>query len=480
MALRSAVYAQNKGAQKTILLDAAKSVGVNTDDIVENATQFRRSGMGDSILRNADYDANIGGFTNGTLQSVQKLSAAGRIFYEEGEMFSRLIVWNIARDLWKKANPGKLIDDTSIKAITDDAFRMHMNLQRENAAWWQRNAVTALPTQFLQVQAKLVEGLLPKVVGGSGKWTAREKAQVAAGQLVLYGTVGVPMVEQATAYMSNFLGMEPGESPMTEELLMDGMMGVLAESLGFKNVVGESGSLLANLDENIIGDIGRAVISLGEEDAKFFEAFSGPSSSTIKRGVDAAMAIPRAVQDIFRVPTVEGAAKATLRTMDTLADLTSSWSNASKADFIQMHRLMYTKRGDPTLKAQDLEDINIPTMLGKAMGFPMDKERAYWDVRNFNRRRRQTKKDVIDSLKKGIIHYATTNDKEGYRAYSQSLLAPFQEIEREEMLQSVLRVYLNPDSNVDREMQRLINDYVMSGGDFAIPLQVTDLIQEKE
>jgi hypothetical protein len=80
-----------------------------------------------------------------------------------------------------------------------------MNLQAENAAAWQKGFL-GVPTQFMQVFAKFGENVIPGLLQTKGaKWSRQEAARVLAGQVVLYGTVGVPVVESAVAYIADIM-----------------------------------------------------------------------------------------------------------------------------------------------------------------------------------------------------------------------------------------------------------------------------------
>jgi hypothetical protein len=482
LALRSAILISNKQSRGSALIKAGKALGLDADDLQDSADGFIRSGMNDSIMRTADYDANLSGFTNGTLESTRRLASHGRIFYEEGERFSRLVVWDIARHNWKKANVGKAVDDKALRQITDDALGMHLNLQRENSAWWQNNILTGPATQFLQVQAKMVENLLPVALGGGTKWTAAQKSKVFAGQILLYGVVGVPLVEDATNYMVEQLGVNfdelANDMPLVAEGLNDGALGVLFEAMGVNNTFGISGSLLANLDDNVIGDLARGIMSLGQDDTGFFELATGPTTSTVTRGADAIISVAQAAADIWRTPTIEEVGKASLRTLDTIGDMTSAWNNASKTWFLQHQGIVASKRGDLVFSKADLGDLNMQTMMARAMGFPLDIETAYWDIKDHNRIKQQVKKDVTIALKRGIVRYAATGDIEALTAYKIHMLSGFTELEQAEIMEGVLKGYTGKESSLDRELNRLVTDYIKSGGRNRLPFRATELTQE--
>lgn len=85
---------------------AAKHLGFG-EDVIDSYNGYVQSGLRDSIVRQADFDNNAVGISHGSLDAARKLSKAGRVFFNEGENFSRLMSWSIARKKWKTANPSK-------------------------------------------------------------------------------------------------------------------------------------------------------------------------------------------------------------------------------------------------------------------------------------------------------------------------------------------------------------------------------------
>lgn len=156
---------------------------------------------------------------------------------------------------------------TDIQEVSQEALRMQMNLQSENAAWWQQTPGINVATQFLQVQAKFLENVMPKVLGGSGKWSAQEKRRAMAGQLFLYGVVGVPVAEEAVSYVASLNNQTPQEfikeNPTFTDSVNEGFVGMLASLMGAEDLAPtESFNLVAGLDDNVLANLASGAIDV--------------------------------------------------------------------------------------------------------------------------------------------------------------------------------------------------------------------------
>ncbi|MCW8825069.1 MAG: hypothetical protein OQK78_01460, partial [Gammaproteobacteria bacterium] len=261
---RSIIFASSDRDIGDLAQVVTKGFGISNEEFVDTVRAFRQSGLYDSIMRVADYGGKAAGIGGTAMDKFRTAAKAGRVFYEEGELMSRITSFmiakqNLKRKMGKKFN---IKDPTMVKQLTDETYRIMMNMQKENGAWWQNNWL-GIPLQFAQVQAKLIENILPAAFGGSKRWTAKEKMSVLGGQVLLYGAVGVPLVEQATNYMNNVLGIEPRElkenNPQLLEFMQEGFTGVISQALGFDNNFSDRGSIVKGLDDNAVGKLVKGV-----------------------------------------------------------------------------------------------------------------------------------------------------------------------------------------------------------------------------
>ena len=438
------------------------------DDMVESVEQFKKSGLRDGVMRTGDYASNLGGFSNGALDSFRSFSAKGRVFFEEGESMARLISWNVARKTWKAANPGKAIDDTALRAIADDTLRMNMNMQRENAAWWQKNAFTSIPTQFLQVQAKLVENMVGSM-SGSGKWTKTEAASVLAGQIVLYGTGGTILAEGLAAagkegYAGNGLAFA-GEMPKLNQFIDRGVTGLFLNSLGFENNFSESGSIVAGLDDNIVWDVATNFSDLMQGNTNSIE-FKAPSLGVVQRGADAISSTYQALADILIAPSMETVGDSVLTSISSFAAISSTWSNARKGLWLHRFGEIQSKDGTLIANAANTEGLSLQTIIARASGFTTDIEDAYYKGQLWEMDRKETEKDTTDAIKSSWHAFRQDSNLGKFQGRMALIMSEYEgrPDKARQLMTRALKSLGNPKSKVDKQIKRFITDWLKNGG----------------
>lgn len=485
MIQRVALY--SKAVDKEMLTKAAKDTGMDStamQDMAEGLEQFKRSGLRDGVMRTGDYASNVGGFSTGTMETFRKASAAGRVFFEEGESFSRLISWNIARRNFKGAFPNRAIDDKAIREITDDALRMNMNMQRENAAWWQKNPFTSIPTQFLQVQAKLAENVVGGMLG-NGKWTRKEASQVLAGQLFLYGTGGVVLAEGAASFLKEKTAGDElaftEMNPTLSQALDRGMTGVFFNALGMENNFSESASIVAGLDDNVVVDLMVAFGDLAQGNTNSVP-FKAPSFGVVKRGVDAFSSTFQAMSDVMVAPSVATMGDSIIKSIDSFAAITSTWSNARKARWLHRFGEIRDTRGNIIAAGNRTDDMNIQTVLAKAMGFPTDIEDTYYKQKMWNYDRKKAEQETGKALNKVWLEFKQDGNLEKYQGNLGLLMSEYdsQPMLKQRIINNQIRKIASPRSGIDRDLQKFLTDYVRSGGEIGTKSFQAPLVNEAE
>ncbi len=439
MMMRTAIYASDKNMEG-VLRGIGKVGDISGIDLLEDINHFKRSGLLDGILRVADSDAAIEGLVPGTLNSFRNLSRKGLIFYEEGELFSRLVAFNIAKNRWRTANKGKSIDDNSLKEIITDTFRMHMNLQKENAAWWQQAPLVKNASQFQQVQAKLAENLMLALLspkGTKGVWTRKEAARVAAGQLAFYGTLGVPIAGGITSWMIDKSGTDPvtfqKENPNFAELVTDGINGWMFGVLGFDNQFGgDTASLFAAADENLIFSLYKMAMNTEpfSQDTPT-ELALGPAANILVRQADFAINVWNSIKVLVAKPTVETAVNGLLIGLDDWAAFTSTWSKTRKLRWMIQNDKLWTTSGKTLLSKEALDNINLRSKVMMALGIPLQAEAAYWALSKEDRSNAQDLADVKKDFRKLLFEFSKTKDMDRFLILKADLLGGGQWSEQE-------------------------------------------------
>lgn len=452
-------------------IQAAKAMDLEPD-IVQSLVQYNKSGLRDGIVKQADFNVHELGIAPSSLDVVRKASKGGRIFFNEGENFSRLISWSTARRRWKEANPSKAIDDAAIRDISQDALRMQMNMQNANAAWWQKAPVLDLMTQFLQVQAKFLEGVMPKILGGSGKWTGREKAQVLAGQILLYGTVGVPVAEEAIAYIAELTGQDPityaKENPQVVDAINEGFSGYVAGLFGADKLApSESFSLLAGMDDNVIYDVikgANQIFNGGYEEGGFIETLSGPSASTIKRGGDVYSGLVLTARAIVEKPSLDVAYGALIENLDNIASMTSTWNNAKKAYYLNTMDKLFSSSGKLVATSEDLGRLSLTEQLGIAMGIQTDVEAYHYKNKDALKKSKQLRREKKNDLKEALIEYEKSGNESLWKAKKALLLNDLNTMEAIQIMDEVMNESISGDSDVNRSTNQAIQNLMRNGG----------------
>lgn len=186
--------------------------------VAEAYQAYRRTGLYESALNNADtarLSVDGLGVTMGMLKKLETLSL---VFYRSGELFNRRYSFIKEFAAWRHANPRKELTDADIISITKEANKNMLELVRANAAWWQggsgTNAVRqimGMATQFMQVTAKTAELLLPGYFTGRSEvsgFTQMQKMRIMGGQMFLFGAAGVPLGNAAMNGVFNILGQQ--------------------------------------------------------------------------------------------------------------------------------------------------------------------------------------------------------------------------------------------------------------------------------
>lgn len=457
-------------------------------DMVDEYRELKRSGLVDSILRNADYDAMKEGLTPGTVSSVKGLYQAGLIPYEVGELSSRMVAWGVAkRNLGLQ---GKRLTDSEIRDTLRETFRLHMNLQRENAAWWQTNALS-IPMQFTQVQAKLIENVVRGLAGKDGAWTRGEAGAVLAGQILLYGTLGVPMAEGMVEYLSDKAGMSPEElqktHPNISEFLSDGINGLLFQTLGFDNQFGgDTASLLAGLDNNTVADLIKmsyATFSGEFTSETFGDVVLGPTGSTLKRTYDGAIDTVNTLRALAHRPTFEQVGHGIIGVADDIASMTSTWSNARKAYFLYNTKQIMSKQGNVIIGEQNLSGLDLFDIIGQGMGFTADVEASFWALKKTNRENAKYLSDIKKDVKRITLDFISPGPHEGNYSRFSNLLYLFTSSldpqEYNDMMKEISKDITSDkfESELDKEVNKYLMQRMKSGGRIHGQLENANIIQ---
>jgi hypothetical protein len=467
LAMRSAILSDNPKVWEK----AAKTLGMDAKEFADDIRSFKDTGLLDSINRNADFDSNLTGLGTGTWEGVRKVAKKGLVFYEEGETFARIMAWNIAKYNLKQA--GKKI---TTRSLSDETMRMHMNLQAANAAHWQKG-VLGVPTQFLQVFAKFIENAGPGIMGLEGaKWTQAESARILLGQIIMYGTVGVPIAESAAAYIADIAGTDPArlakEHPRLHEAVEEGMTGLITASLGFDNNFSERGGLLTGLDDNVMVDVLTGLadyVTGGNTDSDVYDLAFGATGNTIGRVSQSVSTMLQAAHNLYTAPSMATLGDETLAIMDSVVGITSTWSNARKAYYAQYYgQGLRSKRGNLIMTTEEL-GANWPTLIAKGIGFPTDRESSLWAAYQYDMDSKEAKRSTKEAIQHAYLKFTRTGNKDLYRKQVAVYLNAHNPITQKEIMSQFAKSTLDPKSILSKQTDNAAASYLMSGGEDIVP-----------
>ena len=469
--LRMISLMNSREARKGAIKQMGKQNKWNTaymKDLEESAEQFRKSGLLNSIMNNADYGGVGAGVSQPVWSKINWVSDKGRFFYKEGELASRLTTWTIVRKRWIKSNPGKEIDSDAIRDMHDMVLKYHMNMQQENAAKWQKG-ILGIPTQFQQVQAKFTTNLVMGAVFNKGEWTRGEALAILGGQLAFYGVVGVPLAEQLASMMADASGTSIDEiirsDNFTGRAMTDGMWGAMFEALGVNVSTQSSFSLASSMDETTLVQLADVIVStFNSADRTSVDAsklFAGPSGALLSRTGDSVLQFSTAMAALFADPGIETTTNAALQGADAIASLTSTWTNAEKASLLKEEGKVFKTTG--RLLASGLEgheDLNPQTRFARAMGFPTNIEisliegaRDKVDYDKFMQKRQTMMQQALAKYAGNPIQLHTA---------TRFALRGLNPIERDKLLKNVMEAAIkNP---VDKTIIDIMTAMIESGG----------------
>lgn len=379
----------------------AKLSGHKVSDLDEIVDLWRRSGLEDSIKQTADYAASARSY-GVTSDAVRMASDNGLMFYRAGELFNRRTSFLTALEEFKFANPGVKVSDDALKGILSRANNMMLNLSKANRAQWQKGFLS-LPTQFMQVQAKILESLIGQkwVAGGESinhSFSATERFKILTGQLALYGAAGIPMGNWAVKQVADWFGIDQNEIEKPENRLAvkainEGFWGTVAlASFGADVEVGNRGAVASGLT-NFLFDLMSSDAALSDKllgafsqaPYRFFKAWEGVKPITI------------GVLQEKRFPTKEEA----LLAAQHLSTVASSFSNLEKAFFMNQFNLLRDRNGYPV----DSGDFSLGTEIGTLIGFEPSQQRLKRDLTVINKSVSEAKKHTVSMLTKSFWNY---------------------------------------------------------------------------
>jgi hypothetical protein len=387
--LTTVMFAENPAYIRSV----GKAMGLKPDEFEKMLTLFKQAGLRDSIRATADHSAAAQSYGIG-LKAIKDAADKGLMFYRRGELFNRTYSFSAAVEKWLAANPGKSImdiGDKELKGILDYTMHISLNMTRANRASWQKG-IFSLPTQFMQIQAKWVEAMMPTMFGGNQKFSAAQRRQFVLMQFALYGAAGVPLGKYAANYAAQQAGVTPEQlSPETLKYLNGGVWDLATfYGLGANVELGGRGSITDGLVENMVN-----MTTSGKSLGAMFGAF-GQVSSNLFQG------FARLKPLVANAEKVSWTPKELAYVANELAKTASTWNNLTKAYAMQRTNMIVDNQGRVVVDAGS-SGFDAGTIMGQALGFRPSEVKFTSDLRMANKAIEEVKKDFVQGVLD--IHY---------------------------------------------------------------------------
>lgn len=205
--------------QSENLLDyyATRLLGVHgfkgADDFKDMIRSLRNSGwmnVSGEVAQLDQYMNTVGG--SALARGFNKLREAGRIPFNWSEQFNRVTAYGIAWHATRDAFPELKATTREFQGLVNKkADDLSMNMTSSSAAFWQKG-ILSVPTQFLAYQSRVLENILPKAFGGTARFSGQQKLRLALGQVLLYGTTGLPLGNELMSWAAkSYEQANPGQ-----------------------------------------------------------------------------------------------------------------------------------------------------------------------------------------------------------------------------------------------------------------------------
>lgn len=311
---------------------------------------------------------------NAGLRGMQALRQKGRMFFFEGERINKITGFAMAYKRWRKVNPNKSVrrqdgsfDPNIIEELTEDTNTFSVNMTRASNAWWQRG-VLSMPTQFASYQARLLELMLPKKLGGSRALTTAEKTRLAIGQVLFYGSATVPPVLGAKTLYENAVG-EVAPDGLIEDTLQDGFWDTVFFPILSETVLGGPANTDFASRAGLFGNES-LITEMWDPEVKFWDLAGGAVFTTGNDFLDAFSQMSR----LAYLQNTKDVIPVTTDIINDIASITSTWSRADRGRFAYLTGFYMSKSG------RLLAELNPQEAVLVAFGIPIKQVNDYYDA----------------------------------------------------------------------------------------------------
>lgn len=445
-------------AQKAAALASMRKRGFDVDGY----DAWDRSGLRESILKsNLDYNSI---FTDMPYDAgvLNKILANSTFFHKTGELVSARVAFATAYNYWraKPGNANKLIGLEDRKEILAHTETLRLNMTRANSAGFQQGALS-IPTQFQQVNTKFFEKLF-----GKREFTPAQKFSLIAGQAVLFGAAGIPLVKALLPFF-----LEAVNQSVPEENRIDALNAPPEVLNAIQN--GTLAWLLNDyMDINSIitgrmalgTDFVESIFALGTEQVSLLDIAKGPTKTLwdgASTGIERTWTAFSFVQNAEDVDPVDYLAVASILG-ESIANLPSSTRNILKSYDMTHSQFFRNAKGRPIAEWMDL---NTQTIVAQALGFAPSEVAEYHalNMRNMGNIPKSVFTADSDRIVRFLVDMNTDNDVDNARRYGMAVNAILTKYERPQdrvkLIKEVENKVKNPNDPWGKLMLGIIKDW---------------------
>ncbi len=371
-------------------INTAMKLGFASEkEFLEAIDAIKKSGIIDSLRGTALRDVRDNGLDLGvsnlrlydsSWDRTKALSKGavkvGEQPFMQGEALMRLVAWDVSRRVWLSKNPGKAVNTrTAMSEIGEKADDFMLGMTRANKAPYQEGWL-GVPFQFNQYPFKFATSLM-----GRQSFTGREKFNIVAGQVLLYGAAGAPGLDWA---VNKILGEDTAK--FTEIQVQTIKQGILA------------GMIKATLGEDVA--VGTR-LGMGEVIERFYKGFFDEEFTMREfafgaSGNKAMSFLDRMHQVAFvsKIPSDEDMKDTlVLEALSEIPKMASSWDRMSKAMYaLGTDNMIRTRKGTP------IAQISDRAWVFKAFGFQNQSEIDTWKAKDYMKAYAKAESDFAATL----------------------------------------------------------------------------------
>ena len=435
-----------KQSPKALRLIARRS-GINEDEFVKLIKDFDSTGLFQSVKTNADFGGAASGFrVDGG--AIRRAARTNLIFFAEGERFGRGYAWLLARDNFRRANPGKKIGGRELASITNKSLAFTMNLNRANRAAWQKGWVS-IPTQFFQVTTKFAENML----GFTDALTRTERAKIMLGQLGLFGVAGVPIGGSWLASsLLDSIGVNYNELDQKTQAFARGGAWEMAFELAF-------GVRIESNRFAVASGITEMLRGLTDENSSMLETMSGAFGTIPHRGFQAIQKFSILTADVSEFNWTTGEM---IEAASIVGDIVSTFRNAHMA--YTWSRLQQATDFNGK-KLFDIPQGDYTHIITKGLGFQPARIQDVYTAKQFNRSNDEDMRNVVNGLNRIFKLYLAEGISAGtYQAAREALLESLPtQVLKDKAKKAFGKNAYDSKSEEQKAFQKALKNYLDSG-----------------